>query len=277
MASFDYLESYVTFENVQEMDVHVESHIRKNYYDLTESEKAVLYKIASHALDYPGACHLKAKTIAEKLDISLRTVFRSLKHLEDLKIIQRIHTKKMNGIKEANILSILVSHDTSNLSHREKNENTCESKEETTKLSEEPSNSLNQKHQYVKHTYPILNSSLRNRIFHHLAATTGKTQETKRFVDVIQKQLKPLLNWDVWKLHITKLEELGFTCFKEVIQKTKSYSIKNPFGYLYNKLSKKLDGFMMEMIETYAEEARNSGKSLEHDNIEFSDPLEIFL
>ncbi|MGG0655412.1 helix-turn-helix domain-containing protein [Rummeliibacillus pycnus] len=252
MARFDYLASHVTFESVQEMDEHVECHIRKHFYNLTESDKVVLYKIASHALDYPGVCHLKAKTIAEVLDISLRTVFRCLKHLEELEIIQRIHTKKMNGIKGANIISILTSHDTSSVSHQEKADNDCESREEPTKFQKEPSYSLNQKHHYEKHTYPILNSSLRNRIYHHLAATTDNPKETKRFVDVIQKQLNPLLEWDVWKSHKKKLEDIGFMTFKEIIQKTKKFSIHNLYGYLYNRLSKKLDELMVDMIETYA-------------------------
>lgn len=257
MARFDYLAPYVLFETVQEMDEHVECHIRKNFYDLTESEKTVLYKVASHALDYPGVCHLKAKTIAEALGVSLRTVFRSLKHLEELRIIQRIHTKKMNGIKGANIIIILASHDTSNVSHQEKAEKASERRDEPTDLQKEPFISLNQKQLYVKHTYPMLNSSLRNRIFHHLAATTGETKETKRFLDVIQKQLKPLLEWDVWQSKKMKLEEIGFTLFKEVVQKRKKCTIKNPFGYLYCRLSKKLDEVMMEMIETFATEARD--------------------
>ena len=262
MACFDYLAPYVIFESVQEMDEHVEGHIRKNFYELTESEKAVLYKVASHALDYPGVCHLKAKTIAESLGISIRTVFRSLKHLEELQIIQRIHTKKMNGIKGANIILILSSHDTSSVSHQEKAENACERKDEATNFQKEPSNSLNQKHLYVKHTYPMLNSSLRNRIFHHLAATTGETKATKRFLSVIQKQLKPLLKWEVWQTQKMKLEEIGFTLFKEVVQKSKKCNIKNPFGYLYCRLSKKLDDVMMEMIETYAAEARDGDCSV---------------
>ncbi len=263
MARFDYLASYVTFESVQEMDEQVELHIRKNFYDLTESDKEVLYKIASHSLDYPGACHLKAQTIGEALEISVRTVFRSLKHLEELQIIQRIQTKKMNGIKGANIFSILPCHDTSSVSHQEKAEIPCERKEEPAQIEEEPSFSFNPKHHYVKHTYPILNSSLRNRIYLHLSSTTGNTSETKRFLDVIQKQLNPLLEWDVWKSHKKQLEDISFMTFKEIIQKTKRISIQNPFGYMYDRLKRKLDTFMMEMIEEYAEEARNSGISPE--------------
>ncbi len=261
MARFEYLAPFVTFASVQEMDANVESHIRKHFYDLTSSDQAILHKISLHALDYPGACHLKAKTIAEVLEISVRTVFRSLKHLEELQIIRRIQTKKMNGIKGANIFSILPCHDTSSMSHQEKAEIPCERKEEPAQMEEEPSFSFNPKHHYVKHTYPILNSTLRNRVYLHLSSTTGNTSETKRFLDVIQKQLNPILEWDVWKSHKKQLEDISFMAFKEIIQKTKKISIQNPFGYLYDRLKRKLDAFMMEKIEEYAEEARNSGDS----------------
>ncbi|MGX9133238.1 hypothetical protein ACWV26_02510 [Rummeliibacillus sp. JY-2-4R] len=55
MARFDYLAPYITFKSVQEMDEQVESHFRKHFYDLTASDQKVLYKISSHALDFPGA------------------------------------------------------------------------------------------------------------------------------------------------------------------------------------------------------------------------------
>lgn len=69
---------------------------------------------------------------------------------------------------------------------------------------------------------------------------------------MIQKQLNPLLEWDVWKSHKKQLEDISFETFKDIIQKTKKFPIQNPFGYLYFRLSKKLDELMMEMIETYA-------------------------
>ncbi|MGX9133237.1 hypothetical protein ACWV26_02505 [Rummeliibacillus sp. JY-2-4R] len=178
--------------------------------------------------------------------------------MEELQIIRRIQTKKMNGIKGANIFSILPCHDTSAMSHQEKAEIACERKDEPTQTEEEPFFSINPKHHYVKHTYPVLNSTIRNRIFHYLSSTTGNTSETKRYLDVIQKQLNPLLKWDVWKTNEKKLEDISFTAFKETIQKMKKKFIRNPFGYMHDRLSRKLDAFMMEMIEVYAEEARNS-------------------
>ncbi|WP_374963760.1 helix-turn-helix domain-containing protein [Lysinibacillus sp. RS5] len=107
MAAFEYLAQYETFNSVQEMDQHIEQHIQQHYYDLTESERAIVYKLASHALNYPGACHLKACTIAAALEISTKTVYRSISKLESLGIIKKQITTKEKGGRGANIYIIL--------------------------------------------------------------------------------------------------------------------------------------------------------------------------
>ncbi|MFJ5564362.1 hypothetical protein [Lysinibacillus xylanilyticus] len=60
--AFEYLATYKTFESVADMDTAVENHMAAHYYDLTESERAIVFKLASHALEHPGVCHLKAST-----------------------------------------------------------------------------------------------------------------------------------------------------------------------------------------------------------------------
>ena len=104
---FQYLAQHVTFQSVAEMDEHVERHLHKHDAALTEAERGVLYKIASHALVYPGAAHLKAETIASGLQLSTKTVYRAMKKLSDYYIIERVATTKLNGIKGANIYRIL--------------------------------------------------------------------------------------------------------------------------------------------------------------------------
>ncbi|MED3796137.1 helix-turn-helix domain-containing protein [Lysinibacillus capsici] len=105
--AFEYLSTYKTFESVADMDTAVENHMAANYYDLTESERAIVFKLASHALEHPGACHLKAATIAAALEISTKTVYRSVKKLEELGIIEKVPGTKLNGIKGASIYRIL--------------------------------------------------------------------------------------------------------------------------------------------------------------------------
>lgn len=105
--AFEYLATYKTFKSVADMDSAVEDHIAAHYYDLTESERAIVFKLASHALEHPGACHLKAATIATALEISTKTVYRSMKKLTELGIIEKVPSTKLNGIKGASIYRIL--------------------------------------------------------------------------------------------------------------------------------------------------------------------------
>jgi len=105
--AFEYLAQYTTFDSIADMDVAVENHIATHYYDLTESERAIVFKLASHSLEYPGACHLKAATIAVALEISTKTVYRSMKKLVELGIIEKLPGTKLNGIKGASIYRIL--------------------------------------------------------------------------------------------------------------------------------------------------------------------------
>ncbi|MET4563365.1 putative transcriptional regulator [Lysinibacillus parviboronicapiens] len=105
--AFEYLAAYKTFESIADMDKSVEDHIAAHYYDLTESERAIVFKLASRSLMYPGASHLKAETIADQVGISTKTVYRSIKKLVELCIIEKVAQSKLNGIKGANIYRIL--------------------------------------------------------------------------------------------------------------------------------------------------------------------------
>ncbi|MGE7545084.1 HTH domain-containing protein [Sporosarcina newyorkensis] len=119
--AFEYLSAYKTFESVSDMDKSVEDHIAAHYFNLTGSERAIVFAIASRSLMYPGASHLKASTIAEALEISTKTVYRSVKKLADLGIIEKVPGTKLNGIKGASIYKILpfVENVPSEVSQRE--------------------------------------------------------------------------------------------------------------------------------------------------------------
>ncbi|MEA0565562.1 helix-turn-helix domain-containing protein [Lysinibacillus irui] len=105
--AFEYLAQYITFDSVADMDKSMEDHMTVHYYDLTESERAIVFKLASHSLEHPGVCHLKASTIATSLEISTKTVYRSMKKLAELGIIEKVPSTKLNGIKGASIYRIL--------------------------------------------------------------------------------------------------------------------------------------------------------------------------
>lgn len=101
---FQYLKLYQSFQSVEQMDEHVEKHLK--FQELTKSEQRILRAISQHALATPGAAHLKAKTIAEKLQITTKTVYRAVKKLQEIGVLEKIAQTKMNGIKGANIYVI---------------------------------------------------------------------------------------------------------------------------------------------------------------------------
>ena len=68
--AFEYLAQYTIFDSVADMDESVEDHMASHYYDLTESERAIVFTLTNRSLAYPGTCHLKAKTIAEQTGTS---------------------------------------------------------------------------------------------------------------------------------------------------------------------------------------------------------------
>lgn len=105
--AFEYLAQYKTFDSVTDMDKSVEDHMSVHYFNLTESERAIVFKLASHSLEHTGVCHLKASTIASSLEISTKTVYRSMKKLAELGIIEKVPSTKLNGIKGASIYRIL--------------------------------------------------------------------------------------------------------------------------------------------------------------------------
>ncbi|MGE7020388.1 helix-turn-helix domain-containing protein [Solibacillus cecembensis] len=105
--AFEYLAEYATFQSVGDMDEAVKQHIDKLRLDLTTSERAIVFALAGRSLLHVGASHLKAETIANAVSVSTKTVYRSIKKLTDLNIIEKVLQPKLNGIKGASIYRIL--------------------------------------------------------------------------------------------------------------------------------------------------------------------------
>ena len=137
--AFDYLKEYSNFNSIKEMDKNVKMHLQKHYYEIKDSSREVLFAIAKHALTFIGAAHLKAETIANEIGMSSKSVYRAVKELVEFGIVSKENKPKLNGIKGANIYSILpcVSSDVpSDVSQREEAEKPCERKNEAVKNEE---------------------------------------------------------------------------------------------------------------------------------------------
>ncbi len=141
--AFEYLAQYTTFESIADMDTAVENHMAAHYYDLTESERAIVFKLASHSLENPGACHLKATTIAAALEISTKTVYRAISKLESLGIVKKETTVKSKGGQGASIYIILPYNVPPSMSERKKAGKPSESEVEAQQTENQSSKSFN--------------------------------------------------------------------------------------------------------------------------------------
>ena len=142
-----YLAQYRTHKSVEDLKRSEKAHIQK--HKLTGNLRKVLELLVKHSLGNLGACKLKAQTIADEIGISRATVTRCIKKLRDLNIIESHADTKSNGIKGANIYSIIfLSHgepssESSGMSHRAVHANTVVSTVEHVKHESESFNSFN--------------------------------------------------------------------------------------------------------------------------------------
>lgn len=137
------LATYRTHKTIGDMDISVENHIARNKGKLTPSDIKVLRCLASHSLTHVGACKLKGQTIADEIGISRSTVTRSIKKLKDLHVIAVHNDVKGNGIKGANIYTIIFLHvnapssESTKMNHRAVYETPRSSKFEHVKIESE--------------------------------------------------------------------------------------------------------------------------------------------
>lgn len=189
---FGYLAEYKTFNDVEEMNTHVIQHIESNFLNLTKSEIKILLKLSQHSLRYTGACHLKADTIATDLNISTKTVWRAMKKLSSLEIVEVITSVKMNGIKGANIYKILPC---PIMSEREKSQREISEKPTESKLETKNSNNLSFS------SFNLLKTSTTNNINCAPANVNDEREEInknehdpKEFMNEYQSMLYDFLN-----------------------------------------------------------------------------------
>ncbi|TJZ71363.1 helix-turn-helix domain-containing protein [Bacillus amyloliquefaciens] len=138
-----YLAEHQTFDSTAALNMAVYEHIKRNTYDLNDTDRQALKKIARYAVKFSGAAHLKAETLADLIGKSVKTARRALNKLATLGIVKKIATtRKINGGKGANIIVILPVDDQSTMSNRGQAVKPTETTAEAPKTENEPSDSI---------------------------------------------------------------------------------------------------------------------------------------
>lgn len=101
-----YLADYAHITNKHEIERAVKQHILINWNEMNGTDRAVLDIIRRYSFTF-GAAHLKHDTIEKAVKKSNATVRRTIRKLEKLDIIERIHFIRpvMSGLG-ANIYTI---------------------------------------------------------------------------------------------------------------------------------------------------------------------------
>ncbi|MED4578996.1 helix-turn-helix domain-containing protein [Bacillus atrophaeus] len=142
-----YLAEHQTFDSTAQLNEAIYEHIKRNTYELNETDRQTLKTIARYAVKFSGAAHLKAETLAGLIEKSVKTARRVLNKLASLNIVKKVATtRKINGGKGANIIVILPvkngnenANDQSTVSNRGQAEKPTESTAEAPKIENEPS------------------------------------------------------------------------------------------------------------------------------------------
>lgn len=230
-----YLAEHQTFDSTADLNSAVYEHIKRNTYDLNDTDRQALKKIARYAVKFSGAAHLKAETLAELIGKSVKTARRALNKLATLGIVKKIATtRKINGGKGANIIVILPVDDQSTMSNRVQAEKPTETTTEAPKTENEPSDSIkrskNQNNVLDTATVPAeaLKGALPDEIFTAMSRYFG--------AEDIYKYYGILLRAKASVDRTIRLEEHAapfIEAWHATIMKAKSHEIRRFDDYLY--------------------------------------------
>ncbi|MGX6582827.1 helix-turn-helix domain-containing protein [Bacillus velezensis] len=230
-----YLAEHQTFDSTADLNSAVYEHIKRNTYDLNDTDRQALKKIARYAVKFSGAAHLKAETLAELIGKSVKTARRALNKLATLGIVKKIATtRKINGGKGANIIVILPVDDQSTMSNRGQAEKPTETTAEASKTKNEPSDSIkrskNQNNVLDTATVPseALKGALPDEIFNAMARYFD-AEDIYKYYGIL---LRAKANVD----RTIRLEEHAapfVEAWHATIMKAKSHEIRRFDDYLY--------------------------------------------
>ncbi|PMC35993.1 hypothetical protein CJ195_17225 [Bacillus sp. UMB0899] len=104
--NYDTIKSYQSFPTIEEMDQAVRGFLYTYKSSLSEGTLKVLTFIWRHSVKVIGVSFAKYDTIADEVELNRRTVIRVVKTLENLGLIKKVPTARMNGKQGVNLLVI---------------------------------------------------------------------------------------------------------------------------------------------------------------------------
>ncbi|WP_226671195.1 helix-turn-helix domain-containing protein [Metabacillus litoralis] len=272
MEKFNYesIRSYQSFNTIEEMDQAVRGFLYQNKAALSEGTLSVLKFIWKHSLKVVGVSFAKHDTIAEAVQLSRRTVIRAVKKLEDLGIIKKIPTARMNGKQGVNILVLQpfeeIDHQLNKMSPqdvtvsvtpikaRNKQSSLCEKNNNKPNNVRNSENSTSSTTRKSASTQPLqLDISIEANTAWKMDTSFIPASVNKEFVQATQPYLNAIEIYKLWnrvliaynkvnlKCELHDVMELVINAFKQTIFRKKMNMITSTFeGYFYRVVYKML-------------------------------------
>lgn len=272
MEKFNYesIRSYQSFSTIEEMDQAVRGFLYKNKAALSEGTFNVLKFIWKHSVKVVGVSFAKHDTIAEAVQLSRRTVIRAVKKLEDLGILKKIPTARMNGKQGVNILVLqpfeAIDHQLNKMSPqdvtvpvtpikaRNKQSSLCGNKNNN-----KPTNVINSENSTLNFSDdaeiqpPQPNINIEANTAWKMDISFIPASVNKEFVQATQPFLNPIEIYKLWnrvliaynkvnlKRDLHDIMDLVINAFKQTIFRKKMNMITSTFeGYFYSVVYKML-------------------------------------
>jgi len=241
------LRKYQSFKNVAEMDESIDLYLKK--YDLKESERVILLKIAAYSCKFPGVSYLKLDTLAKVTFYVKRTVQRALKKFIDLGIITRIEQfKPVRGGNGAsiNVITPFAVHESLAVQSTSEEElESTESKDEEQLAHIETINykAKSSKELKIRNSEPANVNELDVSYLTNSHIPTEFINAVKPFIgsakEVYSLWGKVLLAQKKHAQSLTDYTEIAITAFKQSVFALKMNKIRKGFkGYFFGVLAK---------------------------------------
>ncbi|MHC8514281.1 hypothetical protein [Sporosarcina sp. ITBMC105] len=237
-----YLAQYTKFDSIEEMDAAAERHMKRNWDELTKSDRQVFDSIRRYSVKY-GAAHLKHGTIEDAIGKSNTTVRRAIRKLTALGIIEKVPFIRpvMSGLG-ANIYIILPFDDQGGMNDRDTVDKPHDCKENEELSTDEallPKSSLT--HKVLKNTSLLepstLSTSLFSRMKELLSNTIGDTKLAREFFGIHKSVSTRMLKFDIYQHDHKIFEELAYRALMITVMATKKKAIRNLPGYFKGVLN----------------------------------------
>ncbi|EGQ26812.1 hypothetical protein HMPREF9372_1203 [Sporosarcina newyorkensis 2681] len=262
-----YLSQYARFQKKIEIDTAARQHVDLHWNAMNKTDRTVLEMIRCYSVKYLAA-HLKHQTIETKLNVSNSTVRRTLRKLEKLQIIERIHYVRpvMSGLG-ANIYVILPINDQGNLDRGIEADGPNTAAVSKPVLENEPSfyKSQNIKDP-IKTSHPEgekLSTSLFAKM-KNILALTGDDSKTREFFGIYRGLAGRMLKFEIHKDKGELFEDLAYRAMRISVLAMKKKTIRNLPGYFNGVLRELIDeALFSDIYQEYTVSVDGLGELLE--------------